>query len=114
MFEDNLGAFYNSDIVNDLSANYTYLKVFNQDTSDIIGQDQAIIPDRCIGGDQFPIMGRIELKTFYGFRINDTFTNLVRRINIKVLNVSSSRYTVRFYPGNTQGQFIFLLFLRYV
>lgn len=57
-------------------------------------------------------MGRIELRTSQGFRLNDTFTKLARRLNIKLLNVSASRYTVRFYPGNTQGQFIFILFVR--
>lgn len=36
-FVDNLGTFYNSDIINPLSANYTYLKVFNQDASDVLG-----------------------------------------------------------------------------
>lgn len=98
--------------MNALSANYTFLKVFNQDENDIVGQNLPVIPEKCIGGDQFPIIGRIELKTVQGFRVNDTFANLARRISIKIVNVSSTRYTVRFYPGNTHGQFIFLLFLR--
>lgn len=38
-----------------------------------IGFEQSVLPDQCIGGDQYPIFGRIEVKTEMGFRRNDTF-----------------------------------------
>lgn len=61
---ENLGTFYNSDSLNPISANYTYIRILNTDAVEKIAQDIAIIPDRCIGGEQFPLIGRIELRTF--------------------------------------------------
>lgn len=68
------------------------MRVLNQDADGIIGQDMAVIPDKCIGGQQFPIIGRIELRTYQGFKINDTFADLSQRIQILVLNVTSDKY----------------------
>lgn len=69
----------------------------------------AVIQDECIGGNSFPIIGRIELRTFLGFRINNTFANLSKRLSIIINNATD--YTVNFYPGSTQGQIIFTIFI---
>jgi hypothetical protein len=62
-----------------------------------------------MGGDHYPIIGRLELRTIQGFQINDTFANLTKRLQIKVLNVPENRYSVTFFSGNTQGQILFVL-----
>ena len=65
-----------------------------------------------MGGDHYPIIGRLELKTIQGFQINDTFANLTKRLQIKVLNVPENRYSVTFFSGNTQGQIVFVLYVK--
>lgn len=50
VFVTNAGTFYNSDALSSLSANYTVMRVLNQDADAIVGHDLPVIPDRCIGG----------------------------------------------------------------
>ena len=69
----------------------------------------AVIQDQCVGGSSFPIIGRIELRTFLGFRLNDTFANLSNLLSIIINNATN--YTVTFYPGSTQGQIMFTIFI---
>ena len=71
----------------------------------------AIIPDKCIGGFQYPIVGRLELRTILGFRINDTFANLSKRVSLNLINVTSDKYQVNFFPGSTLGTMFFSLFV---
>jgi len=50
IFVANAGTFYNSDALNPLSANYSIIRVLNQDADGIVGHDLPVIPDRCTGG----------------------------------------------------------------
>lgn len=58
-------------------------------------------------------MGRLELRSFQGFRFNDTFANLSKRISMKLTNnISETLYTLRLFPGNTMGHIIFTLWVK--
>ena len=109
---DNLGAFYNADSFNPLSANYTFMQILNQDALENLGQDLPVIQEKCVGGDEYPVIGRLDFRTVQGFRYNQSYALLQSRIRIKVINVSESRYSVQLFPGNTMGQVIFVIFVK--
>ena len=43
-----------------------------------------------MGGETYPIIGRIDLKTTQGFRKNDTFTNLFSRFSFTIDGVANT------------------------
>jgi hypothetical protein len=107
-----LGAFYNADSFNPLSANYSFMQILNQDALENLGQDLPVIQDKCVGGDEYPVIGRLDFRTVQGFRFNQSYAKLQPRIGIKLINVSETRYSVQFYQGNTMGQVIFVIFIK--
>lgn len=44
-FVDNYGLIYNSDSLNDIANNYTYMRILNQDVISSIGYDLPVLPD---------------------------------------------------------------------
>ena len=58
------------------------------------------------------MIGRLDFRTVQGFRFNQSYAKLQPRIGIKLINVSETRYSVQFYPGNTMGQVIFVIFIK--
>jgi len=65
-----------------------------------------------VGGDEYPVIGRLDFRTVQGFRFNQSYAQLQPRISIKLVNVSETKYSVQFYPGNTMGQVIFVIFVK--
>ena len=81
-FIDNYGVNYNADDLNPIASNYSYMRILNADVIKAIGYELPPLPDQCIGGETYPIIGRIELKTYYGFRTNTNFSDLAPRLDL--------------------------------
>ena len=58
------------------------------------------------------MIGRIDFRTTQGFRFNQSYTVLQPRLSIKLFNVSDTKYSVTFYPGNTWGEVVFVIFVK--
>ena len=88
------------------------MQILNQDALENLGQDLPVIQDKCAGGDEYPVIGRLDFRTVQGFRFNQSYAQLQPRIGIKLINFSENRYSVQLYPGNTMGQVIFVIFVK--
>lgn len=64
-----------------------------------------------MGGSLFPIIGRIDFRTFNGLRRSDPFEYLQYRMKIVMNELKEDQYSVVFLPGNVNGTVIFNLYL---